>query len=145
VGINPRMVARLITVASVKKKSSAVSVSSLLGLAGWDSAPSLPSGEPVLKKKESVEVGAADNKPTTAMVPSKLSCSLMAILLLGSCVWNDESHFAVQTGLMGWVTTSARTVFFYSVASVPYIPRPDHRWTLFLTQGEYPWDSSKTD
>jgi len=52
-GINPLTVACLMLVVSVKMKSSAVSVSSLDGLLGWDNDPSLPSALPVLKKNES--------------------------------------------------------------------------------------------
>ena len=50
-GINPVIVARLMNVVCIRAKSSAVSVST--GLGRWDSAPSLPSGLPVLKKKVS--------------------------------------------------------------------------------------------
>src|SRR5512136_422234 len=48
-------------VVSVRMKSSAVSVSRLLTLAGWDSAPSFPSGLPVLKKKGSAQAGVASH------------------------------------------------------------------------------------
>jgi hypothetical protein len=63
-GINPWMVARLMTVASVKMKSSAVSVSRLPGLAGRESDPSLPSGIPVLKEKGSAVAGMPATRPT---------------------------------------------------------------------------------
>ena len=48
-GINPVMVARLMNVVCVRTKSSAVSVST--GLERSESAPSRPSGLPVLKEK----------------------------------------------------------------------------------------------
>src|SRR5215469_15061239 len=62
-GINPWMVALLMTVALVRPKSSAVSVSRLLS-AGAESDASLPSGFPVLKKNTSAIAGAAATRPT---------------------------------------------------------------------------------
>src|SRR5215467_5018943 len=67
-GINPWMVARLMTVASVGTKSSAVSVSGfpVVGgvLGGRESDPNLPSGFPVLKKNISAAAGRAAVSPT---------------------------------------------------------------------------------
>ena len=48
-------------VLSVRMKSSAVSVSRFPALGRWDSAPSRPSGVPVLKKKKSAEAGVASD------------------------------------------------------------------------------------
>jgi hypothetical protein len=63
-GINPLKVARLITVASVRAKSSAVSVSGFPVLGGRESDPNLPSGFPVLKKNTSAAAGRAAVSPT---------------------------------------------------------------------------------
>src|SRR5215470_6773320 len=64
VGTSPTTVAVVMLVVSVKGKSSAVSVSSLPRLGGWDSAPSRPSGEPVLKEKGSAQPDVARNTAT---------------------------------------------------------------------------------
>src|SRR5438093_6641812 len=47
-------------VVSVRMKSSAVSVSNFSEPAGWDSAPTSPSGSPVSKKKGSAQAGVAN-------------------------------------------------------------------------------------
>ena len=72
-GINPVMVACAIVVVSVRMKSSAVSVSSAPGLAGRDSAPSSPSGFPVLKKNGAAQAGAASHTPTLTATPTTLN------------------------------------------------------------------------
>src|SRR6516165_8375287 len=71
-GINPVMVACAIVVVSVRMKSSAVSVSSVPGLAGRDSAPSSPSGFPVLKKNGAAQAGAASHTPALTATPTTL-------------------------------------------------------------------------
>src|SRR5712692_1292347 len=80
-GINPIIAARLMTVVCVKRKSSAVSVSSP-GPAGRDSAPSRPSGLPVLKKKGVAPAGVANQTPTLKVAAIKLTGNLIAILHL---------------------------------------------------------------
>ena len=71
------------TVVSVRIKSSAVSVSSLPPLGGWDSAPSRPSGLPVLKENGAAQAGVASH---TAAVLNAMNATtakanfLMAIL-----------------------------------------------------------------
>src|SRR5215471_16686809 len=89
-GINPWMVALLMTVATVRPKSSAVSVSGLL-LAGAESDPSLPSGFPVLKRNISAIAGAAAARPTEsaaadAIVMYVLIKALPAFRWLTLCV-----------------------------------------------------------
>jgi hypothetical protein len=66
------MVACAIVVVSVRMKSSAVSVSSAPGLEGRDSAPSSPSGLPVLKKNGAAQAGAASHTPTLIATPTTL-------------------------------------------------------------------------
>jgi hypothetical protein len=78
-GINPMMVARLMNVVCVRTKSSAVSVST--GLGRWDSAPSRPSGLPVLKKKGPAHAGVASHTPRVNVAAIKLTRNLIAILL----------------------------------------------------------------
>src|SRR5215472_14879800 len=68
-------------VASVTIKSSAVSVSSFPELGGWDSAPSRPSGEPVLKKKGSAQPGVARNSATFSVAATRLSRNIIVVLL----------------------------------------------------------------
>ena len=59
-------------VVSVRMKSSAVSVSRFAESAGWDSAPSSPSGPPVLKKKGSAQAGVTSHIPAaTAAAANK--------------------------------------------------------------------------
>src|SRR5437773_8459134 len=58
------MMAPLMNVGWLRMKSSAVSVSSVSEAGGWDSAPSRPSGVPVLKKKRSAQAGVASHTPT---------------------------------------------------------------------------------
>src|ERR1700730_12967184 len=55
--------ARLMTVGSERTKSSAVSVSIFPGLGRRESAPSLPSGLPVLKKNGSAAAGRLVSSP----------------------------------------------------------------------------------
>src|SRR5512143_2576964 len=62
-GITPAMVACAMVVVPVRMKSSAVSVSRWPVLAGWDNAPSSPSGVPVLKKNGSAQAGVASHTP----------------------------------------------------------------------------------
>src|SRR5512139_3396921 len=54
-------------VVSVRMKSSAVSVSRWRMLTGWDSAPSSPSGAPVLKKNGSAQAGVASPTPAVTV------------------------------------------------------------------------------
>src|SRR6266481_1044895 len=78
-GIKPKMVAPLMTVVSVRIKSSAVSVSSLPPLGGWDSAPSRPSGLPVLKKNGAADAGDASHTTVLNATTARANF-LMAIL-----------------------------------------------------------------
>ena len=50
-------------VVSVRMKSSAVSVSNFSEPAGWDSAPTSPSGSPLSKRKGSAQAVAASHTP----------------------------------------------------------------------------------
>src|SRR5436309_7063125 len=50
-------------VVSVRMKSSAVSVSNFSEPAGWDSAPTSPSGSPLSKRKGSAQAGVASHTP----------------------------------------------------------------------------------
>src|SRR6516162_3955057 len=68
-------------VASVTIKSSAVSVSGFPELGGWDSDPSRPSGEPVLKKKGSAQPGVARNSATVSVAATRLSRNIIVVLL----------------------------------------------------------------
>src|SRR5215831_13917699 len=76
-GTNPIIVARLITVVSTRMKSSAVSVSTLLALAGRDAAPSRPSGAPVVKKKVSAHAGVASHAPKANVATVRLVRNLI--------------------------------------------------------------------
>ena len=87
-GINPVMVAPVMTVVSVRTKSSAVSVSSFPGLSRWDSAPSRPSGSPVLKKKVSAQAGVASHTPAVIIADTKVTRILMSLLLIADLVLN---------------------------------------------------------
>src|SRR5947199_3040570 len=62
------MVARVMTVVRGRTKSSAVSVSIFPKLTRRDSAPSRPSGVPVLKKNISAHAGVANHSPTRTVV-----------------------------------------------------------------------------
>jgi len=66
-------------VVSVRIKSSAVSVSSLPPLGGWDSAPSRPSGLPVLKKNGAAQAGLASQTAVLNATAAKANF-LMVIL-----------------------------------------------------------------
>jgi hypothetical protein len=76
VGISPTIVARLMTVVSCRKKSSAVSVSTLPALGRWESAPSWPFGLPVSKKNVFARRGAA--RHTVRANASPLTLTLLA-------------------------------------------------------------------
>src|SRR6266446_3554255 len=78
-GIKPTMVAWLMTVVSVRTKSSAVSVSILPVLGRRDSAPSLASVFPVLKIKVSAHAGVASDNPMVNVAMSKLNRFLIGI------------------------------------------------------------------
>src|SRR5215471_16173740 len=86
-------------------KSSAVSVSTFPGLAGRDSAPSRPSGAPVVKEKVSAHAGVASHTPRPIVRALKLDGNLMAILRhcldLGACyplpVWERFTQPAFLT------------------------------------------------
>src|SRR5262249_18371956 len=56
-------------------------VSSFPELGGWDSAPSRPSGEPVLKKKGSAQPGVARNSATVSVAATRLSRNIIVVLL----------------------------------------------------------------
>src|SRR5215469_2267385 len=78
-GINPVMTARLMTVASERMKSSAVSVS--VGFAEpacCDRAPSLPSGLPVLNEKTAAQTGVVRHIASIAMTAMYVFFSLIS-------------------------------------------------------------------
>src|SRR5436309_4117595 len=54
-------------VVSLRRKSSAVSVSNFSEPAGWDSAPTSPSGSPLAKKKGSAHAGVASHTPAVTV------------------------------------------------------------------------------
>src|SRR5438128_849018 len=80
--ISPVITAWLMTVVSVRAKSSAVSVSIFPGLGRRDSAPSRPSGLPVLKKKCSAHAGSASPIPIIRIAVAKLNRDLMIIIFV---------------------------------------------------------------
>src|SRR5262249_36090266 len=69
----PKIVAWLMTVVSVGKKSSAVSVSIFPGLGGLESAPSAPSGRPVAKKNGAAHRGVVRQTLNANAEPIKLA------------------------------------------------------------------------
>jgi hypothetical protein len=79
--INPVIVAPLMTVVSVRKKSSAVSVAKFPELSLWESAPSRPSALPVVKAKGLAQAGVAST-PAVIIADTKLTRILMSILLI---------------------------------------------------------------
>src|SRR6266550_1788852 len=95
--INPVIVAPLITVVSVRTKSSAVSVSSFPGLSLRESAPSRPSALPVVKKKGAAQAGVASHAPAISSAAVKLTRNLMSLLLVDALVLNHHLH-SFQTG-----------------------------------------------
>src|SRR5438552_17392485 len=89
--INPVIVAPLMTVASVRKKSSAVSVANIPELSLWESAPSRPSALPVVKTKGLAQAGVAST-PAVIIADTKLNRILMSILLVDTLVVNHQFH-----------------------------------------------------
>src|SRR5215471_18859169 len=80
-GTSPTIVASVILVVSLRRKSSAVSVSSAPELGGWDRAPSRPSGELVLKEKGSAQLSDAKDTVTATMTTTRLIRNIIALLL----------------------------------------------------------------
>jgi hypothetical protein len=78
---NPVIVAPLMTVVCVRKKSSAVSVWNVPELSVWESAPSRPSALPVVKEKGSAQVGVAST-PAVIIADTKLTRDFMSFLLV---------------------------------------------------------------
>jgi hypothetical protein len=72
-GRSPKIVARLMTVVSVRKKSSAVSVSIFPGLGRRESAPSAPLGVPVAKKNGAAHRGVVRHTLNANATPIKLA------------------------------------------------------------------------
>src|SRR6185369_4634161 len=92
-------------------KSSAVSVSSFPELGRWDSAPSRPSGVPVLKKKDPARAGVASDTPAINVM------AIRAIVLI------DHSPFGLLVDL-----TSLRLVARHSfLDEAPFIRSRAHR------------------
>src|SRR6266571_5265426 len=91
-GTKPTMVAWRMTVVSVRRKSSAVSVSILPALGRRDSAPSLASVFPVLKKKLSAHAGVASDNPIVNVAIIKLSRILIAIGFIQDRLVNDSGR-----------------------------------------------------
>src|SRR5215471_839791 len=81
VGISPTIVARVMTVVSCRKKSSAVSVSMLPGLGRRESAPSAPLGFPVLKKNGAAHRGVARHAVKANAAQIKLPRDITAFLI----------------------------------------------------------------
>src|SRR6476660_1512444 len=77
---NPVIVAPLMTVVWFRMKSSAVSVSILPELSLRESAPRLPSAEPVVKKKESAKADVVAQAPAASSSAVKLTRNLMSLL-----------------------------------------------------------------
>src|SRR5712692_2439184 len=76
-GTNPIILACVMTVVCCRMKSSAVSVSSFPGLARRDSAPSRPSGVPVVKEKGAAHRDVATEIPKAKVAPLKLINDLL--------------------------------------------------------------------
>src|SRR6185369_11742142 len=104
-GIKPTMTAPLMNVAWDSMKSSAVSVSSVLDAVGWESAPSSPSGVPVLKERRSAQAGVASHSPRVDVR------AIRAIAFIGQfpfecceglrhCGWSGASYFLVARHLL---------------------------------------------
>src|SRR5262245_2417596 len=92
-GIKPTMTAPLMNVAWDRMKSSAVSVSNVPGAVGWESAPSRPSGVPVLNEKRSAQAGVASHSP---MINVR---AIRAIVLIDQSPWCcDWTSFLRVTG-----------------------------------------------
>ena len=70
-GTNPIILACVMTVVCCRMKSSAVSVSRFPGLARRDSAPSRPSGLPVVKEKGAAHRDVATHIPKASLAPVK--------------------------------------------------------------------------
>src|SRR5258706_1226216 len=89
--ITPVIVAPLMTVVSVRKKSSAVSVANIPELSLWESAPSRPSALPVVKEKGLAQAGVASTQ-AVIIADIKLNRILMSILLVDTLVVNHQFH-----------------------------------------------------
>src|SRR5258708_7649604 len=89
--INPVIVAPLMTVVSVRKKSSAVSVANFPEALLWESAPSRPSALPVVKEKGLAKAGVAST-PAVTIADTKLNRILMSILRVDTLVVNHPFH-----------------------------------------------------
>src|SRR5713101_3085491 len=71
-------------------KSSAVSVSSFPALARRDSAPSSPSGVPVLKKKGVAQVGVASHTPAVTTAATRLTRNSFRTLFMASIALREK-------------------------------------------------------
>src|SRR5215471_14907990 len=105
--ISPVIVAPLMTVVSVRMKSSAVSVSTFPGLSPRESAPSRPSAPPALKKKGSAAAGVAST-PAVIIADTKLTRDFMSLLLIDDLVLN-RGRTVAQIG-WGFAAIHARSV-----------------------------------
>src|SRR2546427_8301125 len=90
--INPVIVAPLMTVVSVRTKSSAVSVSSFPVLSLRESAANRPSELPAAKKKGSAQAGVVSHAPAVNSAAVKLTRNLMSLLLVDALVLNHQLH-----------------------------------------------------
>src|SRR5579864_3922659 len=81
-GTNPIILAWLMTVVCCRVKSSAVSVSIFPGLARRDSAPSRPSGLPVVKEKGDAHRDVATHMPKASLAPVTLSIDVISLLVV---------------------------------------------------------------
>src|SRR4030095_408327 len=94
-GINPKRVADVMLVVRVRMKSSAVSVSGKLEAAGWDNAPSSPSGFPVLKRNGSAQTGVAGQLPTATVATARLSSAGPPRMRISRRLVRDAGHLAI--------------------------------------------------
>src|SRR6266516_649909 len=81
-GTNPIILACVMTVVCCRMKSSAVSVSIFPGLARRDSAPSRPSGVPVVNEKGAAHRDVATHIPKASLARVKLSIDFISLLVV---------------------------------------------------------------
>ena len=90
--INPVIVAPLMTVVSVRMKSSAVSVSSFPGSHSARALRVARPALPVVKKKGSAQAGVVKPHPAVIIADTKLARNLMSLLLVDALVLNHQLH-----------------------------------------------------
>src|SRR5262245_55532140 len=95
------MAALVMLVVAIRSKSSAVSVSSVPTPAGWDNAPSRPSGFPVLKKKDSAQAGVARATVAAMKLSSKGVASARAHVCQLAVVRDRDRFIRVSSWVRG--------------------------------------------